>query len=119
MIETFLISYLINKTSVGINVFAERPETPPEEYILIEKTGSSRENTINISTIAIQSISNSSMLNAMSLNEEVKDAILGDEDYGIIESDNIIGVELNSDYNFTDNTTKEYRYQAIFAITHY
>lgn len=119
MIETFLISHLINKTFVGTNVYAERPDTPPSDYILIEKTGSSLTDTIYTSTIAIQSISDASMLNAMTLNEEVKDAILGDEDYGIIESDNIVSVELNSDYNFTDNATKEYRYQAIFAITHY
>ena len=60
------------------------------------------------------------MLQAITLNDEVKDALLGDNDsYGIIDLDEIIQIELNSDYNFTDTETKEYRYQAIFNITHY
>lgn len=124
MIEQLVLTYLINRTSAGTDVYCERPETPPYEYILIEKTGSSTENKITTSTIAIQSISNSleggSMLQAITLNDEVKDALLGaDEDYGIIELNDIVKIELNSDYNFTDTETKEYRYQAIFNITHY
>lgn len=28
-------------------------------------------------------------------------------------------VSLNSNYNYTDPNTKQYRYQAVFDITHY
>lgn len=124
MIETYLIAYLLDKTAAGINVYSERPTEEVDNYILIEKTGSSTSNRITTSTIAIQSISNSlnggSMLQAMSLNDEVKAAILGEgEEYGLIEEDDIIEVELQSDYNFTDTETKEYRYQAVFNVTHY
>jgi len=28
-------------------------------------------------------------------------------------------VKLNSDYNFTDTVTKQYRYQAVYDISHY
>lgn len=124
MIEAYLTAYLLNKTGAGANVFCERPSETPDNYILIEKTGSSTENRITTSTIAIQSISNSlnggSMLQAMTLNDEVKTAILGEgEEYGLIEEDAIIEVELQSDYNFTDTETKEYRYQAVFNVTHY
>lgn len=124
MIETTLLTYLLNKTSAGTDVYSERPVTIPSEYVLIEKTGSTRDNMITTSTIAIQSISDSlqggSMLQALTLNEEVKEAILGgDNSYGIVDLDEIIKVELNSDYNFTDPSTSEYRYQAVFAITHY
>ena len=124
MIEQTLLEYLSDKTSAGKNVFCERPAKAPSEYILIEKTGSGTENRITTSTFAIQSISNSldggSMLQAITLNDEVKDALLGaDEDYGLVELEDIVRIELNSDYNFTDITTKEYRYQAIFNITHY
>lgn len=118
MIEKKLISYLIDKTSAGSNVYAERPNETPEKYILIEKTGSSVENMIMSSTIAIQSISDSmqggSMLDAMDLNEDVKEAMACLEE----ESD-IVMVRLNSDYNFTDDSTKEYRYQAVYDVTHY
>ncbi len=124
MIETYLTAYLLNRTAAGTNVFCERPSEIPDNYILIEKTGSSTENRITTSTIAIQSISNSlnggSMLQAMTLNDEVKAAILGEGDtYGILTEDVIIDVELQSDYNFTDTETQEYRYQAVFNITHY
>ena len=124
MIETTILTYLLNRTSAGSDVYAERPTEIPSEYIVIEKTGSTRENMITTSTIAIQSISDSlqggSMLQAMTLNDEVKEAILGGADtYGMVDLDEIISVELNSDYNFTDTDTSEYRYQAVFAITHY
>jgi hypothetical protein len=60
------------------------------------------------------------MLQAMVLNDEVKDALLGDSlSYGLVEEDDIVSVELNSDYNFTDTETSEYRYQAVYVITHY
>lgn len=118
MIEKSLISFLTNKTSAGSNVYAERPNSIPEAYILIEKTGSSTEDMITTSTIAIQSITDSmqggSMLDAMDLNEDVKEAMAEFEE----ESD-IVMVRLDTDYNFTDDTTKEYRYQAVYSITHY
>lgn len=118
MIEKTLISYLIDKTQAGSNVYAERPNDIPEKYILIQKTGSSVEDMIPTSTIAIQSISDSmqggSLLDAMDLNEDVKEAMAYLEE----ESD-IVRVRLNSDYNFTDDSTKEYRYQAVYDIIHY
>lgn len=118
MIETTLISYLINKTSAGDKIYAERPDTIPPKYVVIEKTGSSTSNMITTSTLAIQSVSDSmqggSMLDAMTLNEEIKDAMLGFEELG-----DVVMVRLNSDYNYTDDTTKEYRYQAVYQVTHY
>lgn len=118
MIEKTLISFLIDKTQAGSNVYAERPNDTPEKYILIQKTGSSVEDMIPSSTIAIQSITDSmqggSLLDAMDLNEDVKEAMAYFEE----ESD-IVMVRLNSDYNFTDDSTKEYRYQAVYDITHY
>lgn len=124
MIESTLITYLLNRTSAGTDVYAERPMTIPSLFLVVEKTGSRRDNQITTSTFAIQSISDSlqggSMLQAITLNEEVKDAILGSrDDYGLVEIDDIVSVDLNSDYNFTDTETSEYRYQAIFTITHY
>lgn len=118
MIEATLIQYLIDKTSAGKNVFAERQKEPPAKYILIEKTGSSVSNKIPTSTIAVQSVVDSlqdkTMLDAMELNDEVKAAMEGLEALDVI-----VRVSLNSDYNYTDDSTKEYRYQAVYQITHY
>jgi hypothetical protein len=51
---------------------------------------------------------------AAALNERVKEAVKGS-----VELDEISGVQLNSDYNFTDVSGKQYRYQALFVFTHY
>ena len=40
-------------------------------------------------------------------------------EYNAIALEQIVSVSLNSDYNYTDTTTKEYRYQAVFDIVHY
>lgn len=114
MIEETIIGYLISKTSAGKNVFAEKPKNPPAKFVIIEKTGGRFSNRISNATIAIQSVSKASMLDAMTLNEEVKNNM-----DAIVELDSIGSCYLNSDYNFTDQETKEYRYQAVFDITHY
>ena len=115
MIETTVINYLTSKgLSVGEHVYAEVPEDPPEAYVVIEKTGSGRTNRINRAMIAIQSIADrnkKSLLDVMNINEEVKEAM--DE---IVLLPEIFRCELNSDYNYTNEATKEYRYQAVFNL---
>lgn len=113
MIETIVLNYLLSKElSVGENVYCEVPkENLPDEYILIEKTGSSRVNHINQAMIAIQTISKKDLYTVMLMNEEVKDVM--DE---IIELPEVFRCELNSDYNYTNTATKEYRYQAVFNL---
>lgn len=111
MIEITILEYLKNKTSVGGEVYAEVPVNPPDEYIVIERTGGNRVDCIEHATVAIQSISKISLLRAMTINEEVKDAM---EDL----YDGIFGCDLNSNYNYTNTETKEYRYQAVFNL-HY
>ncbi|OJG14846.1 hypothetical protein RU96_GL000600 [Enterococcus canintestini] len=93
--------------------FLERPEIVPDSYVLFEKTGSSKSNYLPSSTFAFQSYA-PSMYEAAVLNEAVKEAV-----EGMIVLDEISKISLNSDYNFTDTTTKEYRYQAVFDINHY
>ena len=111
MIEKTLWEYL--NESLAVPVFLEIPKDRPAEYVAIEKTGSSRDNHINRATFAIQSIS-TSMYDAMALNEAVKEAM-----DGAIALPEVAKSKLNSDYNFTDTTTKEYRYQAVYDIVHY
>ena len=49
MIEKILLDYLGQNLSVP--VFMERPANPPSKYVLIEKTGSSKQNKICAATI--------------------------------------------------------------------
>lgn len=113
MIEVTILNYLMNKTSVGTEVYAEVPVTPPDEYILIERTAGNKTNHIEHAMIAVRSVSKYSLIRAMTINEEVKDAM--EDLYAHTE---VFGCELNSNYNFTNTQTKEYRYQAVFDI-HY
>lgn len=111
MIEIVIRKYLSSVLSVP--VYLERPEEAPESFVLFEKTGSGRSNHILSSTFAFQSYANT-MQKTAELNEQVKDAV-----DGLLSQNEIHSVRLNSDYNYTDTTTKEYRYQAVFDIGHY
>jgi len=113
MIEKIIIEYLTEQIS-GIPVFAERPtRNIPETFIMIDKTGSSNTNKIKGSTVAVQSYG-SSLLAAAELNETVKEAM-----ESMVIRDDVSAVRLNTDYNFSDTSTKVYRYQAVFDIVYY
>ena len=111
MIEKIILDYLDQELTTP--VFMERPEDPPEKYVLIEKTGSGKRNQICDATLAVQSYA-PSLYEAASLNEEVKTKM-----ESAVSLNKICRVSLNSDYNFTDTAMKQYRYQAVFDITHY
>ena len=115
MIERILFDFLTEKMSVP--VFMEIPKDPKTEMIVLEKIGSRLQNHISSSTFAVQSYG-ASLYEAAELNDLVKKTILDGVD-GIITLNEVIGVELNSDYNFTDTTSKRYRYQAVIVINHY
>lgn len=110
MIETTVLNYLNNKLQVPVRM--EVPANPPKRLVVLEKTGSSRENRLKTATIAAQSYAES-LVDAAKLNEEVK-AALDD----MIELNTISACRLNSDYNFTDTTQKKYRYQCVYVITY-
>lgn len=111
MIESIIKQYLDSHLSVPS--FLEQSGEMPDSYVLFEKTGSSKRNYLSSSTFAFQSYAKS-MYDAAKLNEELKEVV-----ENMIELNEISNVQLNSDYNFTDTTTKEYRYQAVFDINHY
>ena len=115
MVETVLYNYLKDLFYEDqIPVYMERPENRPSgKYIIIEKTGGTKTDKIATNTFAFQSYGDT-LYDASSLNESVKSAVESAE-----YLDEISGVTLNSDYNFTDTASKSYRYQAVFAITHY
>lgn len=108
MIEKRIRDHLVGVLAVG--VYLEYPVTPPASFVVMEKTGSGKRNHLNDATFAFQSYGKT-MLEAAQLNELVKEAV-----ESLITIQDIASVRLNSDYNFTDTTTKEYRYQAVFDI---
>lgn len=111
MIESVLLNYLSETLSCPVRM--EHEPGLKGKYVIIEKTGGSASNHIRNSVIAIQSYAER-MAEAAKLNEEVIAAM--DEAAALPE---ISSARLNSNYNFTDTTTKEYRYQAVFDIVYY
>lgn len=111
MIEKILQDYLTD--ALQVPVCMQTPSPMPERFVVLEKTGGGMENHIFSSTIAAQSYAQT-LYEAAVLNEEVKGALL----YGSVPNE-ICRVSLNSDYNYTDPDLGNYRYQAVYDITHY
>ena len=121
MVEITVLKYLENLLS-GIPVYAEMPEEMTDTFVIIEKTGSSRENHINAATIAVQSYA-PTMYEAAALNETVKtfmDALpIAQQIFRWLDDyATVFRCKLNSDYNYTDTSIKRYRYQAVYDITY-
>lgn len=112
MIEVSILNYL--KTALNpVAVTSELRQGMSGSFVFIEKTGSSQNDQLFHATFAVQSYA-ASLYEAMVLNDTVKKAM-----FGAIALDEVTRVELNSDYNYTDQETKQPRYQAVFDITHY
>lgn len=111
IIEEVVRDYLGDMLTVP--VLLQRTQKLTEPYVMIEKTGGGQTNRINSATIAVQSIGGSIHV-ASDLNEQVKAAMAD-----IVTLSEVSNVSLNSDYNFTDEERDEFRYQAVFELTHY
>lgn len=111
MIEITVRDYL--KTALRYPVVLEKPEKPPAEYVLIERTGDGQVNYIWDATFAIQTYAGS-LYRAAEMAEEVAAAI-----EQAVTLDTIASVDINSIYNYTDRLTKEYRYQVVVDIVYY
>lgn len=111
MIEKIIKNYLQEQT--GVPVYLEMPLDRPHRFIIAEKTGSKRSNYICSATFALQSYAES-MEDAATLNEDVKVAM-----DSIVVLGEIARSELNSDYPYTDTSSKHYRYQAVYDLVHY
>ncbi len=111
MIEKIIIDSLIAQ---NLRAYAEQPPTPPTlPYYIVEKTGGGETETISRALVTIQSYG-SSLYNAANANETLITAMRS-----LVEDGTVCSCELNSDYNFTDRSKKEYRYQAVFEIHYY
>lgn len=110
MIEKIVLDYL--NGVLDVPCYMEVPEKPIAPYVVIEKTGESETNKILSGTLAIQSYG-TSLYSAAELDEEVKTAM-----ESIVELDSVYRCRLAGSYNFTDTSTKRYRYQSVFDMTY-
>ncbi|MBQ9008187.1 MAG: hypothetical protein IJ088_02485 [Clostridia bacterium] len=109
-IEERIIRYL--DTVLAVPVYAERPNSPDAEYIIVERTGGGTRNYVRTATVAIQSHADS-LYRASSLCETVVTAM-----ESITELENISRCEHDGSYNYTDTDSKKYRYQAVFNLVY-
>ena len=98
------------RKALPVPVSMERFGDEPGEFVLVERVGGSKGTGIERASFAIQSYSDS-MYGACSLNEKVRTAMLDP-----INDSNVSRVDLDSDYNYTDTTTKKYRYQGVYDL---
>ena len=111
MIETIVREFLQEK--LGLPVTMEVPEDASGTFLVLERTGSTRNNQIRRANLAVQSYA-PTMLEAAQLDDKAIEAMLE-----LPELDGIGACRLERDYNFTDTETKRYRYQAVFSVTYY
>ena len=112
MIAKDLLDFLNDDETLATPAYMEVPKEL-NDFILLDQTGSEETNHITTTTIAVQSYG-ATLWDAMVLNEKVKAAMKR-----FVRLDNVTRVELETDYNFTNTTTKQYRWQAVYNITHY
>ena len=112
LIEEIVYSHLLSVMQVPVSF--EVPVNVPDSLVVVEKISSSMDDGfLETATLAVQSYAKT-MLGAAQLNSKVKEAMRG-----LISSETVTKVSLNSDYNFTDTSTGRYRYQAVFDVTYY
>lgn len=111
MIETIIRDYLL--PILKVPVMTAHQHKDPDTFVIIERVGGSMTNRVRSATVAIQSYGQS-MIRAAELHEAVMNAM-----DGIRILDEIGGISLNSEYSYTDEETKQYRYQAVYDITYY
>ena len=117
MIEKIVLDYL--SENISAPVCAEVPEAPsetfrkmPKEFVVIDKTAGSIEDKIRFAQIAIQSYSLVSLFDASELNEMVHEVM----DNMAAYVDEVSECKMVADSNFTDTSTKRYRYQCLYNI---
>ena len=116
-IELIVLDYL--DTELGYPIYLEVPESVKNPdfnfapFLIVQKTGSNQNGHLMTSTVAVQSYAQT-LYDAVQLNYEVIEQMLQ-----IIELDEVTKVEVNSNYEFTDEEHKRPRYQAVFDLTHY
>lgn len=111
MIEVTVKEYLESVLSVPVSM--ERAAEAPGKYVILERTGETAENLLRTATIAVQAYADT-MYEAAVLCEDV---ITYMKEIPFVT--NVSACYLVSSYNYTDTSTKKYRYQAVFTVAYF
>ena len=111
LIEEYIAQYLSQQLEQPVS--GTVPHPMPESFVTVERTGGRNENLIRSATLVVQCWAQS-MDAAANLCEAVTTAM---EAANALPE--ISRCSLNSSYNFTDTSTKRFRYQAVFDLVYF
>ena len=111
MIEKIIRDYLL--TVLNVPVYVDVPANPGDSYVVIDRTGGSETEYIRSATVAVQSYGGRKTT-AAALHEQIL-ALLP----AIATGEKVSACNVNAEYDYTDEETKRYRYQAVFDIVYY
>ncbi len=112
-VEVIVIDWL--KTFVGVPVSGEKAKTPPESFVLVDRTGGAREAMVlDRAEILIEVYHKSSRLTASELANTIGDKIVELE----AVSDNITHADVNSIVSLDDLLGGYRRYQIYCDVYH-
>lgn len=106
--EKIILDHLTAHLSVSVYMTHRSGETG--SFVIFERLGGRVADGIERASFAIQSYGNT-LFEACELNADVRRAM-----EKLYESDAVTSVSLDSDYNFTDEETKQYRYQGVYDL---
>jgi len=111
MIETVVKDFM--ESYLPVPVFMEYPKEPHRRFVVLRKSGGTRENLLDSATFVADSYAES-MFETAKLNEQVVAAF-----DSLTDLDTVSSSKRGGDYNVPDTQNKRYRYQAICVVTYY
>lgn len=112
MIEKTVIDYLIAKGIAGGKVYAETPVNPPASYVVVSRARGGITDQIRSYGIYTESRAKADKVTAATLHEQVITAMLN-----IRNETELMRCKLETEYDAAMTASKEYRFQALWAIT--
>lgn len=122
-----VLNYLYQRGYLACPCYAEEPEEydRPEAYHIIELTGEDGYDHVWTASMTIQTYGRT-LLEASKLAKELRNAIRYLNEYGLDNEElemypgygDVGGLYVDTQYNWTDESTKRYRYQTIIEVSY-
>lgn len=107
-VEATVIAWLNSILPNGWTAYGDKPDTPGNQYVLVDRTGGPRENIVlDKAEILIEVYHKDSRATAKNLANDLADQIIALESY----SENITHASINSVVNLDDTLAQYHRYQ--------
>jgi len=107
-IEAVVVAWLNSILADGYEAFGDKPQTPGEKYVLVDRTGGPRESMVlDKAEILIEVYHQTSRATAKNIANDIADQVVALEAYDA----NITHAAVNSVVNLDDTLAQYHRYQ--------